>query len=95
MTVKNNKTMEVKDIQNEYRIITGEDIVNSQGEPDIDYVLWLEMELIDARRLLKESDSLPCVRGCFSPDEVIEILNDATDLEDAKIMVNEGFANEG
>lgn len=48
-----------------------------------------------ADKLVKECDSLPCVRGCFSPDEVIEILEDATSLEDAKVIVNEGFANEG
>jgi hypothetical protein len=31
--------------QTEYLLETGDDWVNSQGEPDIDYVAWLESKL--------------------------------------------------
>lgn len=38
-----------RDIQNEFEYKTKEKCVNSQGEPNIDYVIWLEKELIKAR----------------------------------------------
>ena len=38
--------MTEQQIKEEYENITGEKCINSQGEPDIDYVAWLEQMLI-------------------------------------------------
>lgn len=38
--------MTEKDLRNEFKEITGDNWINSQGEPDIDYVSFLETRLI-------------------------------------------------
>jgi len=45
-----------RELRKQFEDQTGDHWTNSQGEPDIDYVSWLEQKLV------KESDSLPCVR---------------------------------
>lgn len=54
--------MTKEEIQVEYMHTTGENIVNSQGEPDIDYVEWLEIQLIEAR--LASDGDLANVSDC-------------------------------
>ena len=38
--------MTEQDLRNEFKDITGDNWINSQGEPDIDYVSFLETRLI-------------------------------------------------
>lgn len=45
-----------RDLRKQFEDETGDHWTNSQGEPGIDYVSWLEQKIV------KESDSLPCVR---------------------------------
>lgn len=42
-------------LREQFKTETGENHINSQGEPNIEYMAWIE------ERLVKESDSLPCV----------------------------------
>ena len=35
-----------EDLRNEFKALSGDNWINSQGEPDIDYVSWLEKKLI-------------------------------------------------
>lgn len=53
-----------RDIQKEFEDLTLENCVNSQGEPDIDYVIWLEKELIEARTKSQKS-AIPIVSEMF------------------------------
>lgn len=48
----------IKALREQFKTETGENYINSQGEPDIEYMAWME------ERLVKESDSLPCVSDC-------------------------------
>lgn len=43
---------EVKKLQDEFKEQSGENWINSQDEPDIDYVHFLEMRIISLNKLL-------------------------------------------
>jgi hypothetical protein len=54
-----------RELRKQFEDETGDHWTNSQGEPDIDYVSWLEQKLV------KESDSLPCVSDRFDDEKFI------------------------
>ena len=49
--------MTLEELRDNYREATGEDIVNSLGEPDIDYVHWLEEALLRKLEQVKKAYS--------------------------------------
>jgi len=68
-------------IQKKYYDETGENWLNSQDEPDIDYVEWLEQSLV------KESDSLPCVRLSFPSEKEISMMANDYSTQEGKYRV--------
>jgi len=71
-----------RELRKQFEDETGDHWTNSQGEPDIDYVSWLEQKLV------KESDSLPCV----SPREsefkaALTLLRDLADIQNGAPLV--------
>lgn len=49
-----------------YKEETGEDAVNSQGEPDIDYVAWLEKRVAHLDEAIEASNVVGLLRDCVS-----------------------------
>jgi hypothetical protein len=57
-----------KEIQDRYRKESGEEVINTQGEFDIDYVSWLES--------LVDSDCISNVRISFPDNRISQEAND-------------------
>lgn len=55
----------IEALREQFKTETGENYINSQGEPDIEYMAWIE------ERLVKESDSLSCVSESACKHEAI------------------------
>ena len=63
-----------EDLRNEFKALSGDNWINSQGEPDIDYVSWLEKKLIKNHGVshdVSNSDYILC--QCESEDECMGV----------------------
>lgn len=74
--------IKAKKLRDQFEVETGEKHINSQGEPDIDYVAWLEQKLV------KESDSLPCVSSReYEFRAALTLLRDLADIQNGAPLV--------
>jgi hypothetical protein len=61
------------------------------SERTAELMLQIIDELANGDDTAHEKCTLPVVMGCYTQDNVIEILENATDLQDAITIVKEGF----
>jgi hypothetical protein len=80
-----------EDLQKKFTKETGTPVINSQEEPEIDYVIWLEDNLCNLLNATKERAEIIRIKGMISQmvaDDTVSSLSAATIMEEYDKILN-------